>query len=76
MATIRFRPASYNLCLRCHYRVRKPYRYHKACQQAEEDEQRDRILALPEKPITQEIWERMWGQEMSPFERQKGNEAR
>jgi hypothetical protein len=32
-------------------------------------ELRERILALPEKPMTQEVWERMWDQKMPPFER-------
>jgi len=68
---MRLIPASYNLCLRCHYGVRKPYRYHKACQQAEEDERRDRILALPETEVTDEDVRRFFTPDPTPFDLQR-----
>ena len=59
------------LCLRCGKPVyRKGQKYHYECRELADAELRAKIEAIPEKPMTQEAWERMWGQKMPPFERQ------
>jgi len=48
-------------CLRCKRPVKGKYALHYACQQLEDAEFKARIEALPEKPVTLEVWCRMWG---------------
>jgi len=49
------------LCIRCGKRTKKPYWYHKRCRELADAERRASIEALPEKPVTLEVWCRMWG---------------
>lgn len=49
------------LCPRCGRLAKPPYYYHYACRNLDVAERRKRILSLPEKPVTLEVWCRMWG---------------
>ena len=49
------------LCDRCQRPVKPPHYLHYACQKLEDAEFKARIEALPEKPMTLEVWCRMWG---------------
>jgi len=60
-AAARAKKRAPRLCLRCKRPVKGKYALHYVCQQLENAEFRARIEALPEKPVTLEIWCRMWG---------------
>lgn len=68
-AAARARKMAPRPCLRCGRPVKKPWEWCRGCRELAHAELRERILALPEKPMTQEVWERMWDQKMPPFER-------
>ena len=58
-------------CPRCGRLAKPPYYYHYACKNLDDAEFKTRIEAIPEKPMTQEIWERMWKPDSTPFELQQ-----
>lgn len=59
-AAARAKKLAPHLCPRCGKPTTPPYTHHWKCQQLDVAERRERILNLPEKPMTEEIWRRMW----------------
>jgi len=52
---------TYNACRCCGAPVKKPYWNHISCKQKADAEFKASIEAIPESPVTLEIWCRMWG---------------
>lgn len=59
-------------CPRCGRLAKPPYYYHYACKNLDDADFKARIEAIPESPVTEQIFKRMWEPEPTPFERQHG----
>jgi len=60
-AAARAKKLALRSCPRCGRLAKPPYYYHYACKNLDDAEFKTRIEAIPSRPMSLEIWCRMWG---------------